>query len=72
MTRNKTYIADIERGLYDQRDPFTYAHKTEQGLTSEIIEEISNQKNEPQWMLDFRLEALDIYHKLDLPPWGPD
>ncbi|NLL48514.1 MAG: Fe-S cluster assembly protein SufB [Firmicutes bacterium] len=72
MSQKKTYVADIERELYDQKNPFTYSYKAEQGLTEEIIREISAQKNEPQWMLDFRLESLATYHQLDLPPWGPD
>ncbi|NLJ80797.1 MAG: Fe-S cluster assembly protein SufB [Firmicutes bacterium] len=72
MKGRKTYVADIERELYDQRNPFAYSYKTEKGLTPEIVEEISAQKDEPQWMLDFRLKSLEIYHQLDLPPWGPD
>ena len=72
MTRKKTYVADIERELYDQRNPFTYSHKTDKGLTPEIIREISAQKNEPEWMLEFRLRSLETYYQLDLPPWGPN
>lgn len=72
MSRPKTYIADIERELYDQKNPFAYSHITDKGLTPEIIREISAQKNEPKWMLDFRLNSLETYHKLDIPPWGPD
>lgn len=72
MTRKKTNVADIERELYDQKNPFTYSHVTDKGLTPAIIREISEQKNEPGWMLDFRLKSLEIYHQLDVPPWGPD
>lgn len=70
--RKKTYIADINRELYDHKNAFEYSYKTASGLTPEIVKEISRQKNEPQWMLDFRLESLDIYHQLDVPPWSAD
>ena len=42
------------------------------GLTKEIIENISKEKNEPSWVLDIRLKALDLYDKLEDPTWGPD
>ena len=41
------------------------------GLTPEIVEEIAKEKNEPQWMRDFRLKSLDIYNKIEMPTWGP-
>lgn len=72
MSSKKTYVADIERRLYEEKNPFTYSFKTGEGLTAEIVREISAQKKEPEWMLKFRLESLEIYHELDLPPWGPD
>ena len=34
--------------------------------------EISEQKDEPKWMRDFRLKSLEIYNQLDVPPWKPD
>ena len=42
------------------------------GLTEDIIREISKEKNEPEWVLDIRLKALDYFYKLDDPDWGPD
>lgn len=72
MTRKKTYVADIDRTIYDQRNPFSFSFKTDKGLTEEIVREISRQKSEPAWMLEFRLKSLEVYHELDLPPWGPD
>ena len=42
------------------------------GLTEEVIRDISARKEEPEWMLDIRLKALETYNKLDLPTWGPD
>ena len=46
--------------------------KKEYGLTEEIIKNISKEKNEPQWVLDFRLKALKAYYELKTPDWGPD
>src|SRR3990167_6103807 len=42
------------------------------GLNSEIVREISRTKNEPAWMLDFRLKALAIFEQKPLPTWGVD
>ena len=46
--------------------------KAPKGLSKELVEEISKMKNEPKWMLDFRLKALDIFLKKPLPTWGGD
>lgn len=45
---------------------------TKKGLTKEVIETISKQKNEPKWMLEFRLKALEVFNKKPLPTWGGD
>ena len=42
------------------------------GLTKKIIEEISSDKNEPDWVLNIRLKAFDTFLKLKDPDWGPD
>ena len=42
------------------------------GLTKEIVEEISKEKEEPKWVLDIRLKALDYFYKSPMPNWGPD
>ena len=70
--RKKSEIDDISRSIYDIKDEVSFSFKTEAGLTSEIIREISAKKNEPVWMLKKRLDALAVYHKLDIPPWMPD
>jgi len=54
-------------------DPETgYAFKAPKGLTREIVEQISEYKNEPQWMRDFRLKALEIFESKPTPQWGAD
>jgi Fe-S cluster assembly protein SufB len=46
--------------------------KTKKGLTKEIILEISKRKNEPKWMIDFRIKAFEIYKSKPMPAWGGD
>ena len=70
--RKKTYIADIERGVYDIKDEEHYRYKGEKGLTPEIIKKISERKNEPEWMREFRLKALEVYNSKPMTDWGPD
>lgn len=68
----KTYVEDIDRGIYDIRNEFKYSYKVEKGLTEKIVREISEKKNEPEWMTEFRLKSLEIFNKLDVPVWGPN
>ena len=70
--RKKSDIQEMDRGVYDEKNPFTYRKKTEQGLSEEIVREISKEKNEPEWMLEKRLEALAIFNEKQNPEWGPD
>lgn len=69
--RQKTYLDEINTNIYDIKNKDNYEYKAKKGLSKEIIEEISKQKNEVQWMRDFRLKALEMYNKLELPTWGP-
>ena len=71
MAKKKTQIEDIDRSIYDFKNKDEASYKAKQGLTKEIVTDISRMKNEPQWMLDFRLHSLDVYHRLSLPSWGP-
>ncbi len=67
----KTYVADVDRSLYDFRGGEEDAYKVEQGLTSEIVDQISREKNDPEWMRDFRQASLKIYEGMPLQSWGP-
>ena len=71
-SRKKTYVADIERGVYDIKDEMQHKFTTEKGLTEEIVRKISEKKNEPQWMLEYRLKALEVFNSKPVPTWGPD
>ncbi|MGI6075959.1 MAG: Fe-S cluster assembly protein SufB [Pyramidobacter sp.] len=69
--KEKTYVADIDRSLYDFRNDEKDAYKVKEGLTAEIVEQISAEKKDPPWMRDFRLKSLEVYNQLDVPSWGP-
>lgn len=69
--KKKTYIDEMDRGIYDVKNEDNFRFKSGKGLTKEIIETISNEKNEVEWMRKFRLKSLEIYNKLELPTWGP-
>ena len=71
-TKIKTYVEEINRNIYDIKNKDEYDFKIKKGLTPEIIQEISNQKNDPDWMRKKKQKALEVYHKLELPTWGPD
>ncbi len=69
----KTQINDINRDFYDFRyeESEQDFYRIESGLTPDIIEKISEEKGDPQWMKEFRQKSLEIYHKLKIPEWGP-
>ena len=71
MEQQRTQVADIDRSLYDFTNDDAHAERLDAGLTPDIVREISAKKSEPEWMLDFRLRALDIYQRTDAPDWGP-
>src|ERR671936_2775715 len=52
-------------------DPETgYAYKAPKGLSREVVQQISEYKDEPQWMRDFRLKALEQFLARPTPMWG--
>jgi Fe-S cluster assembly protein SufB len=55
---------------YGFHDPENYAFKSEKGLDSKTVEEISSYKDEPQWMRDFRLKALNHFEEHPMPKWA--
>jgi Fe-S cluster assembly protein SufB len=68
--------AELLQGIGDYRygfsDPETYVFKSRRGLDREVVEQISRMKGEPQWMLEFRLKALEHYQARPMPNWGAD
>jgi Fe-S cluster assembly protein SufB len=71
MSKEKTYVEDIDRSMYDFRYEEKDVYKVDEGLTPAIVRQISEEKNDPEWMRDFRLKSLDIYNKKQVPNWGP-
>lgn len=59
---------DAKYGFHDPEDNYTF--KSEKGLTEEIVRKISEMKSEPEWMLDIRLKALEIFNSKPMPNWG--
>ena len=69
--KEKTYVEDINRSMYDFRNEDKDNFKIAAGLTPELVSQISKEKNDPAWMQNFRLQALQIYNQMEVPPWGP-
>jgi Fe-S cluster assembly protein SufB len=63
---------DIGEYQYGFRDEEDYVFKSGRGLTRATVEEISTMKDEPDWMRDFRLKALEHFQKRPMPNWGAD
>ncbi|MBO5609238.1 MAG: Fe-S cluster assembly protein SufB [Eubacterium sp.] len=69
--KEKTYVEDVDRSLYDFRNVDEDVYKVAEGLTPEIVRQISKEKNDPEWMLELRLKSLDIYNNMEMKEWGP-
>ena len=69
--KEKTYVADIDRTIYDIRNDDKDAYHMEAGLTEEIVRKISDEKDDPVWMREFRMKSLQIYRQMQIPDWGP-
>ena len=52
--------------------PEEYVFKSRKGLDHEIVDQISDLKNEPDWMREFRHRSLDIFLSKPMPTWGAD
>ncbi|MBR4375070.1 MAG: Fe-S cluster assembly protein SufB [Treponema sp.] len=72
MAENIEKINDSESSPYDFKYEEKGFYRNEKGLTAEIVRKLSEDKNDPEWMREFRLKALEIYNELKEPEWGPD
>ncbi|HIS29210.1 MAG TPA: Fe-S cluster assembly protein SufB [Candidatus Avamphibacillus intestinigallinarum] len=61
-----------EEYKYGFHDKDVSVFRTERGLTKAVVEEISRMKEEPEWMLEERLKALEIFYSKPMPQWGGD
>jgi Fe-S cluster assembly protein SufB len=71
MTTTRDLVQD-QRDQYAFHDDIVYLAETKRGLTRETVEEISRFKDEPAWMLEFRLRAYDHFLARPMPEWGGD
>ena len=69
--KEKTFVDDVDRSLYDFRYEEKDFYKVDEGLTPEIVKKISAEKKDPEWMTEFRLKSLELYNKIGIPEWGP-
>ena len=61
-------VEEYQYGFHDPTDKYVFVSR--KGLDVDMVRQISGMKNEPKWMLDYRLEALDIFFEKPLPNWG--
>ena len=69
--KEKSHVEDIDRSVYDIRDEEKDAYRLEEGLTADIVEKLSKEKHDPEWMREFRLKSLEVYNNMKVPDWGP-
>ena len=72
MSSDAKILEGIGDYKYGFSDPDISVFKTRKGLDRQVVEQISAMKGEPQWMLDFRIKALDHYLQRPMPTWGGD
>lgn len=69
---------DIQKANEKESSPYDFRfeeknfYRNKSGLTKEIVEQLSKDKNDPEWMTEFRLKSLELYENLKIPEWGPD
>ncbi len=69
MIDKKEIDHEYQYGFSDKEKPII---EFERGLSEEVVRKISQIKEEPQWMLDKRLEAFNKFKDMKNPNWGPD
>lgn len=62
-------IGDYQFGFHDDVTPI---FSTGKGISEAVVREMSAEKGEPEWMLEFRLKSLEIFNKMPMQDWGPD
>lgn len=72
IDRNSAAKIDIDTSMYDFRYDEKDFYRNDPGLTEETVLKLSKDKNDPEWMRDFRLASLKIYNEMPVPNWGPD
>ncbi len=65
-------IDSLGRYAFGWSDADSAGSVARRGLNEDVVRDISAKKNEPQWMLDFRLKALRLFDRQPMPTWGAD
>ncbi|BCY18790.1 Fe-S cluster assembly protein SufB [Leptolinea sp. HRD-7] len=66
------FLDELGDYRYGFSDKDVSVFETGRGLNRRVVEQISSMKGEPQWMLDYRLRALEHFQQRPMPNWGPD
>ncbi len=70
---DQQYLSGVKQEYqYGFHDDVEAVFKSGKGLNHAIVDQISDHKNEPDWMRQFRHEALDIFFSRPMPTWGAD
>lgn len=72
QTDHESLVGVKEEYAYGFHDEDKAVFKTKRGLDHSIVDQISDQKHEPDWMRAFRHQALDIFFAKSMPTWGAD
>ena len=72
INQTKAAISNDKASELGFQDDYQAVFSTGKGLNEDIIRQISAKKNEPQWMLDYRLQAYQTYLRMPMHTWGPD
>ena len=62
-------LGDYQFGFHDDVEPI---YSTGKGLSEAVVRELSAAKNEPEWMLEFRLKSLETFNKSPMRTWVAD
>lgn len=71
LTQEET-LASIGNYEFGWSDSDVAGASARRGLNEDVVRDISAKKNEPEWMLDFRLKALRLFDRKPMPTWGSD
>ena len=68
-TAPESIVSDYKYGFFDKEEALFKANK---GLNADIVNMISDMKDEPQWMREFRLRSLELFYQREDPAWGSE
>ena len=65
-------FARLKKSTFDQADSSDYMKKFSKGISGQLVAHISQDKDEPDWMLSARMRAFEYFSRIPMPNWGPD